>query len=134
MRRGLVAHVKSTSSRLFATPRHRLPLIRCTTFRTTRRLEMQDRAAKQRFGPILLGELRLFSQETARSRRRSQVLLRLALLMDARFFGAVSCDLLRAESEANCESQFESASKANTYGTAGCQSWMIQGPKPSASR
>jgi hypothetical protein len=57
MRRGLVAHVKSTSSRPFATPRQPLPLIQCTTICTTIRLEMLDRATKQRFGTILLGEL-----------------------------------------------------------------------------
>ena len=53
-----MAHVKSTSSRPFATPRQPLPLIQCTTICTTIRLEILDRAAKQRFGTILLGELR----------------------------------------------------------------------------
>jgi hypothetical protein len=36
-------------------------------------------------GVFLLGELWLFSQEPARSRRRSQVLLRLVLLMGMPF-------------------------------------------------
>jgi len=56
----------------------------------------------------------------------TQVFLRLALLMDPRFFGAVSCDLLRAESESEFESLFEWPSKANTYGIAGCR-WRVSG-------
>jgi hypothetical protein len=36
-----VAYSKSRSSWLFATPRHRLPLIRCTTFCTTSQRKMR---------------------------------------------------------------------------------------------
>ena len=60
----------------------------------------------------------------------TQVVLRLGLLMGMPFF---RCDSLRPPtgmSEANCESQFESASKANTYGIAGCQWRRTQGPRP----
>jgi hypothetical protein len=50
---------------------------------------------QSRLFSLLLGELRPPSQEVARSRRRSQVLLRLVLLMGVPFF---RCDALRAES------------------------------------
>ena len=59
----------------------------------------------------------------------TEVVLRLGVLMGYRFDGAGPCDLLRAESESDSETLFETPAKATTYGIAGT---VTKAPKPTA--
>jgi len=70
---------------------------------------------KIRLCVVLLGELIPLSQETARSRRVTQVVLRLVFLAAAEFFGATSCGVLRATTASDYASLF----RPNTYGILG---------------
>ncbi|MGI9178416.1 MAG: DUF167 domain-containing protein, partial [Pirellulales bacterium] len=60
----------------------------------------------------------------------TQVLLRLDLLMDARFFGAVSCDPLRANRASDSASEFASPSQCEHLRNRRVP--MADDPQPSA--